>query len=75
MTQFSFIFTVKIKDDCKLMKNSGNPIIQRLNNTKKWYFNYTRKKCIQFYYSGYGGNANNYDSCFECKERCLKLKV
>lgn len=36
----------------------------------KWYYNSHFKKCIQFHYSGIGGNANNFDSCEECFNRC-----
>jgi len=40
----------------------------------KWYFNFHLKRCIQFHYSGIGGNANNFDTCEDCFQRCYLVK-
>lgn len=37
----------------------------------KWYFNPFEKKCQKFYWSGCEGNANRFDSQYECESRCV----
>ncbi|KAL1465935.1 hypothetical protein MTO96_043041 [Rhipicephalus appendiculatus] len=39
-----------------------------------WWFNTQSGKCEQFYYGGYGGNQNKYESKEECIENCAAKK-
>ena len=36
----------------------------------KWYFDSYNKVCSPFYYSGNGGNENNFESWDECEQKC-----
>jgi len=62
-----------IKDDCKLERRIGRNYENSFMFSMKWYFNNHLKKCIQFHYSGIGGNANNFDSCEDCFKRCYMV--
>ena len=31
------------------------------------------RKCIEFKFSGVGGNSNNFDSCHDCILRCFSV--
>ncbi len=37
----------------------------------RWYFDTKKAKCLQFVYSGCSGNANNFNSEYECNEHCF----
>ncbi|XP_070604826.1 kunitz-type protease inhibitor 4 [Erythrolamprus reginae] len=39
---------------------------------KRWYFDYERKECLPFSWSGCGGNENNFKDRLECQEACLR---
>lgn len=36
----------------------------------RWYFDTSARKCMQFTYSGCMGNANNFESEYECNRNC-----
>ena len=36
----------------------------------RWYFDTSARKCTQFTYSGCMGNANNFESEYECNRNC-----
>jgi papilin len=36
----------------------------------RWHFSQSDNKCMPFYYTGCGENANNYDSERECETSC-----
>lgn len=36
----------------------------------RWYYDTKEERCRQFYYSGCGGNDNNFNSEDECQNRC-----
>ncbi|KAL3986271.1 Kunitz/Bovine pancreatic trypsin inhibitor domain family protein [Acanthocheilonema viteae] len=36
----------------------------------RWYYDDREKQCIQFEYSGCGGNGNNYPTRVECEKQC-----
>ena len=38
---------------------------------KRWYYDSELERCKQFVYGGCRGNANNYETRDECKEKCL----
>ncbi|XP_055695924.1 papilin isoform X3 [Lutzomyia longipalpis] len=40
------------------------------NKQARWGFSYTDNKCMPFYYTGCGGNKNNYRSEDECTTNC-----
>ncbi|GAB1599713.1 kielin/chordin-like protein [Argonauta hians] len=40
-------------------------------NVSRWYFDFHQSKCIQFNYSGCGGNANTFVSQADCQQKCL----
>ena len=62
-------------DDCKLNRKIGNSYLKAYNFTIKWYYKFKLKKCIQFHYTGKGGNANNFDNCFDCFNRCFLVII
>lgn len=41
------------------------------NSLPRWYFNFEKKQCIEFTYSGSGGSSNNFINREECIETCL----
>lgn len=36
----------------------------------RWYYDTTSLSCRPFYYFGYGGSRNNFETCAECKATC-----
>ena len=62
-------------EECQLDRKIGRYYPFRTNHTKKWYFNYNLKRCIQFHYSGAGGNVNNFNTCLDCLNRCYYVGV
>lgn len=57
---------VQAKKSCNLPKMSG-PCEDKL---AKWWFNSKSMSCELFYYSGCGGNKNQFDSLQECQRSC-----
>ncbi|XP_077535962.1 uncharacterized protein LOC144148277 [Haemaphysalis longicornis] len=51
---------------CVLPKQEGN-CTEYLD---RWYYNAEEGRCRQFYYSGCGGNANNFVSSRDCEQMC-----
>ncbi|XP_042901645.1 papilin isoform X2 [Parasteatoda tepidariorum] len=51
---------------CSLPQAIGNCYHFR----ERWYYNSFEKKCQRFYYSGCGGNENNFASYLECEKQC-----
>ena len=45
------------------------------NWTVKWYFDFRKSRCIQFWYGGCGGNENRYDSKDVCEKTCVSLLI
>lgn len=44
--------------------------------SKRFYFDTMNNKCREFSYSGQGGNANNFQSIYECESNCKNfLKI
>ncbi|XP_032682374.1 papilin-like [Odontomachus brunneus] len=41
------------------------------NYTKRWYYDSYEQHCRQFYYSGCGGNENNFEIEHDCINRCV----
>ncbi|XP_063603126.1 papilin-like [Penaeus indicus] len=54
------------RDLCTLPKASGlcDETIPR------WYYDYSEKRCMPFYYTGCDGNANRFDTRGECEATC-----
>uniref|UniRef100_A0A915PLT9 BPTI/Kunitz inhibitor domain-containing protein n=1 Tax=Setaria digitata TaxID=48799 RepID=A0A915PLT9_9BILA len=40
----------------------------------RWYYDIAKDRCLKFYYSGLGGNENNFLSKTECEKTCPGLK-
>ena len=59
-------------DECKLKRNFGSAVGFK-NLSKKWNYDYNIKKCFEFMYYGTAGNANNFDTCSQCVNRCVKV--
>lgn len=57
---------VRAKIVCSLPKQRGHC----RETVAKWYFDNFQKTCLPFYYSGCGGNENNFDSWEECEQAC-----
>ncbi|CAM9373230.1 unnamed protein product [Lampetra planeri] len=57
---------VKSREVCKLPLNEGTC----QNFALKWHHDGTERRCIQFWYSGCGGNANRFDTEAECARTC-----
>ncbi|XP_074105077.1 proteoglycan-like sulfated glycoprotein papilin isoform X3 [Cotesia typhae] len=54
------------KDSCSLPRAEGNCT----EKYSKWYFDHSENRCMPFYYTGCGGNKNNYDSRDACEVDC-----
>ncbi|XP_020811194.1 papilin isoform X1 [Drosophila serrata] len=55
-----------LKDQCSLPKQTGD-CSERL---AKWHFSETEKRCLPFYYTGCGGNKNNFPTLESCEDHC-----
>ncbi|XP_017083163.2 papilin isoform X3 [Drosophila eugracilis] len=55
-----------LKDHCALPKQTGD-CSEKL---AKWYFSENEKRCVPFYYTGCGGNKNNFPSLESCEDHC-----
>ncbi|XP_075925878.1 collagen alpha-3(VI) chain isoform X4 [Petromyzon marinus] len=62
---------VKSREVCKLPLNEGTC----QNFALKWHHDGTERRCIQFWYSGCGGNANRFDTEAECARTCHQPDV
>lgn len=68
-TRFHFTFLPTISEDknpCEqsLLTGYGDEEILR------WFYDASRKKCLEFTYNGLGGNENNFLSRKNCEESC-----
>lgn len=57
---------------CKLQRDNGIicPGIKRGNYLDQFYFDDERNRCVKFIYNGCGGNANRFNSIWECTMAC-----
>ncbi|GIX76837.1 papilin, partial [Caerostris extrusa] len=55
-------------DTCHLPQAVGNCYQFR----ERWFYNANERKCQRFYYSGCGGNENNFATFIECEKQCQK---
>lgn len=53
-------------DPCLEPKEPG----QCTDYSERWYYDAEDRRCHRFYFSGCGGNRNNYQSLEECSTRC-----
>lgn len=53
-------------DFCSLPRAEGNCT----EKYPKWYFDQSENRCMPFYYTGCGGNRNNYDDRDACEVDC-----
>lgn len=53
---------------CNLPKEVGDS--ECTEKLARWYFSANDNKCKPFYYTGCGGNENNFDSEHSCAETC-----
>ncbi|CDS43601.1 collagen alpha 3VI chain [Echinococcus multilocularis] len=58
------------KDVCYLPIVEGNCS----NRMSLWAFNITSRRCVRFYYSGCGGNANRFKYRLKCVFSCFKYR-
>ncbi|XP_026581228.1 kunitz-type serine protease inhibitor NACI-like [Pseudonaja textilis] len=42
------------------------------NLRERWYFDYEKKTCLPFSWTGCGGNENNFESWPECQKACSR---
>lgn len=62
-----FIITKKqSKESCNLPKENGDCGEKHA----RWSFSQDDNKCMPFYYTGCGGNDNNYETETICAEKC-----
>lgn len=61
----TFLLTPTI-ESCNLPKETGDCGEKHA----RWHFSESDNKCMPFYYTGCGGNDNNYDSENSCAEKC-----
>ncbi len=40
---------------------------------RRWYFSAGLGRCVEFHFNGLGGNANNFATCLDCYNRCLRV--
>ncbi|CAI9718898.1 chordin isoform X2 [Octopus vulgaris] len=57
----------KSKEICYLPLQKGSCS----RNVSRWYFDFHRSKCVQFDYSGCGGNANLFETLTDCQKKCV----
>ncbi|XP_017001607.2 papilin isoform X1 [Drosophila takahashii] len=55
-----------LKDQCALPKQTGD-CSEKL---AKWHFSESEKRCVPFYYTGCGGNKNNFPTLESCGDHC-----
>lgn len=55
-----------ILDKCSLPKDEGNCD----DDLFRWYHDANSKECVQFSFSGCGGNENNFENKGECLSEC-----
>ncbi|EDV43612.1 uncharacterized protein Dana_GF16440, isoform A [Drosophila ananassae] len=55
-----------LKEHCSLPKQTGD-CSERL---AKWHFSESEKRCVPFYYTGCGGNKNNFPTLESCEDHC-----
>lgn len=60
------IFSLTAKSVCELPADLG----EGQSYTARWYFDTKDGRCRQFYYAGYAGNGNNFNSESECLSSC-----
>ena len=59
---------------CLLQKEVGNCLSQYYQFQERWYYDAHDKKCHRFYFSGCGGNGNNFEKFDECQQLCGRLE-
>ncbi|KAF3430423.1 hypothetical protein E2986_10746, partial [Frieseomelitta varia] len=55
-----------VKDSCLLPRAEGNCGEKQ----SRWYFDQSENRCMPFYYTGCGGNKNNFESRDACESDC-----
>lgn len=55
-------------ESCNLPKEVGTSDCTEKH--ARWYFSASDNKCMPYYFSGCGGNENNFDSERSCAEQC-----
>lgn len=58
----------KMIESCNLPKEVGGS--ECTEKHARWLFSAEDNKCMPFYYTGCGGNENNFDSEHSCAEQC-----
>ncbi|XP_060859868.1 papilin isoform X4 [Metopolophium dirhodum] len=58
---------IKEIDTCKLPALVG----ECHDYVNRWYFNSLDGRCRQFYYGGCGGNENNFETEYNCENKCI----
>lgn len=63
-------FNIPVGDPCRMPVSSGNgnAVLNR------WYYNTQSQICVNFVYSGQGGNSNNFRTHEECTEACPEFR-
>lgn len=57
---------MRLTDSCLLPRAEGNCGEKQ----SRWYFDQSENRCMPFYYTGCGGNKNNFESRDACESDC-----
>jgi hypothetical protein len=57
-------------ESCSLPKETGNCDEKKA----RWHFSQNDNKCMPFYYTGCGGNENNFESYDVCNDQCPPVR-
>ncbi|KAK2706695.1 hypothetical protein QYM36_014662 [Artemia franciscana] len=63
--------TGRSRDVCLLPRSEG-PCSEKI---PKWFFDGSENRCMPFYYSSCGGNANRFDSSAQCERTCPPITI
>lgn len=57
---------MRLTDTCTLPRDEG----RCADKQSRWYFDQSENRCMPFYYTGCGGNKNNFESRDACESDC-----
>ena len=56
---------------CEVDLDEGNPCkFGDLFSSTKWYYDIRVGRCLEFVFTGCGGNNNNFETYYDCREWC-----
>lgn len=70
------IFSVGYSELCSLPEDRGDCLnSQSARSIRRWRFDESLGRCLQFSYSGCRGNRNNFVTEASCAMRCVEMRV